>query len=1634
MIAMTNNKAYKRMLAAVCFFLALCMGLIMPLQIYAESTNVTYLSDIKLCCAKSKDEAKSTLENEGYTFQPGNLNEGTNRETQVYLGYKTTKNADMAITDIRMLGMESGFQLYDYKEMVEYLKNEQSGVANTMREAAMEFAQKYGEDSPKAISAYKGLNLFYVDEADMKLGDFIVAGKADLDFFMTMIVKSSTATLNAVMGYLNAGIAPYENGYDEDEGETVSLNWAQQLPDSPVYAILENNPTVDEIKDMKKQYNDNARETFKQIQSFVTQYENAIARNPKGEPNVEAQTDEEAIEAADNIESEDADIVYIEAFNKLNEYPYNDSMTIAEWLLDVGHQTADKIDLTQLYPLIDVMSDAQNDLVGDTGFLTAVSNLGENERAERFEETLPEVQAAIKEYNGSNAISIWDNADDDLQNSKIAFTSEAVRRQAANNLVIKHDEVDVGRERFELVSKWVTFSIGVLSVIVFVSAKIVTAVAATASSVTLASTLTTMLPIVGVVGAVGMWVGVVAAVATVALLLYFWITSLIDDEDDPEEYIELPGYVIDAQAIAGGEIGTIRYKTVLSNKEHDGKYYGDLNGWEESRWNSLAYTTDKAVGSPIRMDNDNNIFKIVYGDAKTPDGYAPLRPFGERDAGNCNYSCEKDKVGGIYVFYRTEKSMTDEAPEAEESQTEEKKATNGYLASLIVATADSEAQAKAKINKQTIKYNIFDRNLSSGMGYATYVGYTVTMNPDQAITDIRVAPYNGNNSVNYGDSQYIFAGTVGVNMGGGESNANSQNDALMFTTNPKAGSPILAGSFHATNSTNDAKAGWEAVTPFACGIPYDFNVTHINGYSGNKSEYKPYTQYEYSWESKKYSYLYFEPSVQYKSGEKYVSGIFFFNGTDSYQYLNSTDKNEKLPAKLVDPFSFYEDKFREMKNVKLYDDVNLTQAVKDFTHHYGRNLTTHIGYTYTYNPKRAIYDLALFQGTPYTPSLPYSVSKKQADNSVVSYIASTMYVRQDAFFMDSVLTYRAISNFNSFMNNQGNVLQTKCCYGITNNRHYTSFSSDFIEYGYTHMAYQTVGLYATGYAASKQPLRLCDLVITKNKYDAQTNGNDIEVKLNNEKALDGSVAKGAFRCVSSLQCPSSTDTFDFGYPDIYFGKDNTVEGKGTHLYLYIRGAAKTKGKYIASIALGAYSKELYQNGINSKKDSGSVDGLKYSVDMYAMSSACAVSADEVLIKNLAVNQSDAWYNRKGSNSSENNVYGDRHKHNDYNGDAAKQSTIPPDISTSAYVGVTRTDNPNNAIRGVLLVQNDKWTTEKTIKIGRVVYYCDAIQTPMRVNGHNYYLYYTFNKGVNAGQPIEDISIDSNALIAGAATAISAKDSDIEGERTVYADKGLPSFLHLHYDHSNIKGAFFNKLYIGTGNTRNEALLELAANECVEFLDLDLNDGASGHSVYLGYRYGMLDQNAINQIKDSDKRDAEKRAQMQEAVCDIVVTQGEPYHPDGFVSENSIYYAPVANKNLNEGNLGDELYMYYTSDYVSETYNRKNNAATYLAYDYFSPIKALALSRYDCVPYNSEYAKTNYRNDLVVYEYVMRSDEKLPIDLNANILVTDDDYLAKGDNRITMFVARYDNAVKDSAQITGGYVGKTTDVGKLTIQH
>ena len=166
-------------------------------------------------------------EAEGYTLLNKDLNSGTG-EDWVYIGYKTTTNEDLAITDIRMLGMDKDYYLYDYAEILDYLKKSNVGTAQTLYNAGVKFAENYKAGSPKAKDAYDGLNLFYVGNADTKLGDYIVDGKADINFFTEMVVKASTGTLNAVTNFLNTGIAPFENSdkiarlEEEPEEETTA--------------------------------------------------------------------------------------------------------------------------------------------------------------------------------------------------------------------------------------------------------------------------------------------------------------------------------------------------------------------------------------------------------------------------------------------------------------------------------------------------------------------------------------------------------------------------------------------------------------------------------------------------------------------------------------------------------------------------------------------------------------------------------------------------------------------------------------------------------------------------------------------------------------------------------------------------------------------------------------------------------------------------------------------------------------------------------------------------------------------------------------------------------------------------------------------------------------------------------------------------------------------------------------------------------------------------------------------------------------------------------------------------------------------------------------------------------------------
>ena len=1654
---MTMSKATKFFISLICAVLALCTGLLGTVQIYAESQqDVYYLSDIKLFYSdKGADEAKKLCKEQGYTLLENDLNKGT-AQNYVFIGYKTTTNRDLAITDIRMLGMGKDYYLYNYNQIVDYMKKSNEGTAQTMLITSKKFAENYKAGSPKAKDAYMGLNLFYVGDENTKLGDYIVEGKADIDFFTKMVVKSSTGTISAVLSFLNTGIAPFKNAQevseqnqqlinnmavisnsenstdatataDEPATETKSetadtdatLTWADTLSDNPLWDIINNSDiTTAEKKELHKQYNDEARAVFSQIQDFTTCYENAIGRNPnynggslKKINNVDNNISlDKAVDEMEALEIEDGDALYLAAFETMNQYNVDEDTKLGDWVIEMGLQTSEEVDIMQLYPMIDTMGKEQAELVGIVGFLGAAANLGENLQSTDMAQHIGEVKSDIKNYSKKDCVSVFGASEEDIDNAYLAYTSDAVRKSIANNSIGKKTSEEIFDEKFDEWMEKINLiaSICLVACLVVQTAFAIASVAlATSATCALASAVCSACAAgIGLCTTGLFWVGIGILVVSLVYIAVTWFFEQVDKLYPTVNHTTMPDYVYDVAETKDGCI-TVRYK---SAKDMDG-YVGDLNGYKQEKWALLAYTTDSSVGSPIRADNTGEIFKVMYGSSAVQNGYDCVNYFGERSPANANYLTGYDKVNGIYISYRTEQSIRNAAPQtpAESDsdgtpaqQTETVNATS-YISDIIVATAEKASDARAKITKKSGKYYLIDYNMSPGAPQATYIGYSMTTNKDEAITDIRVAPYHGNDVMMFGEAQYTFVGHIGIDVGN-DSNQ-TQGDALMKTTDPKAGSPIPADGLHFVTNHKDVQPGWEPVTVF-CGMPYNFNTNYNmldNLYSTAGSGY--YTTNSNRWDRKSV-YMYYEPTVKYIGGEKYLSGIYFYNG------YNSNKTFDMMWSETKGYLNQLRDKLSEYPNVTI-DDVDLAYSVSIEMFPGHENLREYLCYAYTYNPKRAINDIVIYQGDTYSDTLPYSISKKNAEtNGIINYAACTVVCQQspDMHTIAEMPVTRFISPDNAVYNSKA-LLAEHDDYETDLWKGYTYSLPEGFNFGYKKANFIPLGLYVSCNASGKDPLKMSDVVICNNWHDGVEENGKITFDVSNEKTLAGTQAQGAFHAVYDIKNPNSLNPISIAYPEWY--NSNNKRNTPELAYIFIRGAKEAKRKYISSVTVGSFSRDLYKKASSVGNQSGQSAGnseIDGSVNGSAMLGAAGTCSDEMIGINLGCKPGDAWYNRQK------------------NGKAL--NSAPADTPAS-YIGISRTDKPSEAIKGLLLYQNDDYPTASTIEIDGASYYCDSTNAPIIMNGKQYYLYYTRNRGVFNGLPIEEITVDTNPMIDGSFTALCAR----RGENTTYGEGNLPYYIHLYS--KTVYGSFLTGIYIGKGCTRKAALGDLVQQECPKYIDMDLNYLACGDSIYLGYSTSYL---------EPDATEKERQAALSEAVYDIIVTKGEPYQPDGFINENNnVYYKPVSDVNLNEvrGSGGhnngkpDELYMYFCSIYTSERYNRaqkkaKTGVVTELPNTVFSaPLSKLAFANYDRVPYNTSLPSTSSTgNEIKKWEYIMLSDNSKPVDFTEGTVSFTGE--CHNDNRVTMFAQRLDGSVKPAGEITGGFIAEQMRVGTLEL--
>ena len=1038
---MNNKKAGRFIKIAVSVILALVMGFIAAAGYFnaavrAEQTAERYLSQVRVYTAQSEAQARALCEADGFIPVEGNLNEGSGYDA-VILGYKTTDDADEALTDVRMMQMTSGFSSLNYSEVISRQYPKLDGMIQNELTAAREFAVRLNSGSSNAAVARDYLNLFTIPETGMKLGDYLSSDSVNADTLKKLFLQSATAVTTTIMTQLTLGVSEY--------GED---NWAARVSQNK--DILD----ADSYDELDRKYLDSSESLVTAIQDFATKYLNAMARaEANGGKIVQVSSD---TASAETMNEQGADSMYVLAHDMLNQYSYDEEKKLGDWLVELGClKFADKTEIRLLYPLTVAMTAGQIIMAGFTGINSLALYLNDiSSNQGDLTGSLEEAKSTIRQTVGGDAISVWAGVDQDLFSRTVAVTGDAQRytniKNTADNMIQRSRTIEALDQITSIAQKAVTIAGGVAALLT-IPATIVEAFVADAALWYCQHFTTYMVfACLGKAASVIASISKIAIVVILIIMLIVWLYDTFKPECDDLTYTDIPEIAMNLskEDNTTRSSGLLRYDLIQSP---DNK--ADINAYNGKQWNALYASSNRDAGNPIVVPEGKAAFIVQTGSSSTPEGYAPVKNFDEIYAANLNANTRSSEAPQIYLFYsspgNSEEAVVapeDDVPVPSETPAAEQKQ---YIASLYLSNADSETKAKLTLTNKG--YQTIDANLTPSVGSTnffgketnksyTYLGFTVTANPDTAVTDIRVAKLKSTN-------QAVLYGTMKYTAAGYDAHGNS----ICYTLDKNAGSPITAESLQVLDKMSDAPAGSEFVS-YLAGPAYNFD---------SSSE-------DTKWDSSKY--ICFKPSVSNISEEEYISGLFFVAGRDADESGYSlTDYVERLGGKLLGSTDLTKGKVWNERIVGL-NYVTVSEI---------RDYRTYLCYTTTHDPKRAVYDVQYYIGaTKMNYMMPTLTAVTGTD---VSNTAQTGYAVSSVF----------IQNLNSPINQSGTYSKSELI------RYEDNIYNDFLaSYGYTLDFYgqrvdnvlpgvswssvksQPRALYASGYKTGCQPLKVTDLVMT----------------------------------------------------------------------------------------------------------------------------------------------------------------------------------------------------------------------------------------------------------------------------------------------------------------------------------------------------------------------------------------------------------------------------------------------------------------------------------------------------------------------------------------------------------------------------
>ena len=591
----------------------------------------TYISEVKIAYG---DEGKAALQAAGYQVAEYNLNDSASKAdgeelVSVWMGYKTTLNADEAITDMAVMNMSGDYSFVEYEKVIEDQKDNIAKMLESYITAIKGFREKYAEGSMAAMYAYEILNLYHEDDTGMLLGDFLLSESVTSEQLQTMFLQSNVEVLALVYNVL--AIAQAKLG---DDSIVKLLSEASMDDDYPKSLATTNRKVYDAIKDIQTDL-----ECFYEVTERVG-------------------FDEDAIEAflSENPENLSDEILYSISegyafYNLAKDIDYADSdMT----LLGLVSMDIDEITDYELSPLSASLSKGQVAALDKTG-LNAILQAEAN-TAKDYEQLIKDLEENIKEEGVETTASVYYGVDRSLyEPDGIALTTDAAKssNNASGSSWTEGDTSDdvSGYEdamRPLLITGIVTGAIGV---VYYVSIDIGFYLVDGSGFFSYACDLISR-NLMTKGGYIMAAIPIVLGLVCIASLVYYFVfrykVNSAKYQDKTYEYSRKPRVMVTEETDDDGETFYGYYYAVRDLDDE----IADLNGNDthNPEWNVLYTTKDSRLGEPLTADI------VVQNKADMPKGYTAVHSFtkgaeGVKAAYNLNNKTAQS-TKSIYMFVK----------------------------------------------------------------------------------------------------------------------------------------------------------------------------------------------------------------------------------------------------------------------------------------------------------------------------------------------------------------------------------------------------------------------------------------------------------------------------------------------------------------------------------------------------------------------------------------------------------------------------------------------------------------------------------------------------------------------------------------------------------------------------------------------------------------------------------------------------------------------------------------------------------------------------------------------------------------------------------------------------------------------